>query len=153
MSLSDWGVPNTPEPEVFELEKTKPKHTDFQVMYSAIDKKFNPSLQEKEKMSEFLFGQVLSNHEQLVELALLFTTKDIPNHKQYDFIRHVTPKMYIPFPSKKKKVDNSKIEAISTYYRISITQATIYYEMMPKEEIKRISDKYSEGRVKTKGKK
>jgi len=153
MSLADWGVPDTKPPEEFVLEKVKPRYSDFQIMYSAIDKKFNPTLAEKEKVSEFLFGQVLSNHEHLIELALLFTTKNIPNNKQYDFVRHVTPKMYVPYPSKKKVVVNSAVEAISTYYRCSIAQATTYYEMMPKSEVERIENKYKEGTAKGKPKK
>jgi len=145
--LEEWGAPKTKEKEGFVYTKPKPRYSDFQVMYSSLDKKFNPTLAEKEKISEFLFGQILSNHEQLLDLALLFTTKDIPNNKQYDFVRFVTPKMYIPFPSKKKGKTNESIDAISEYYKCSIEQATIYYEMMPDYEIERIKSKFSEGRT------
>jgi len=145
--LEEWGYEAPPEPEVFEYKKPKPKNL-FSIMNSCIDKRMKPTLKEKQSINEFLFHNILSNNASSLELALMFTTREIPIEFQYDIVNFVMPKGYIPYPSKKKEKINSEIDMISDYYNCSLKVAKKYHELMSKNEIERIVDTFSEGKKK-----
>jgi len=106
-----------------------------------------PTLKEKQGINEFLFHNVLSNNSGSIELALIFTTHNIPIEKQYDLVNLMMPKSYIPYPSKKKEVLNSEIECISDYYDCSIRVASEYHNIMTTEDIARIVNTFAEGKI------
>ncbi len=145
MAFEEWGFEAPPEPEVFEVKKQKPKNT-FEIMNSCITKKIKPTLKEKRSISEFLFHNVLSNNASSLELALIFTTHNIPVEKQYDLVNVVMPKGYIPYPSKKKTIENNVILMISDYYDCSLRVAESYLGLMDQKEIDRIVNTFAEGK-------
>ena len=147
MNLADWGYEAPAEPEVFEYVKPKAKNM-FMIMNSAIDKKMTPTLAEKKSISEYLFHQVLSNDPNTIELAVMLTTHNIPVEKQYDMIRMLLPKAYIPYPSKKKTKEDIAVERISEYYHCNIKVARRYHSLMTAKDIDRIVSKFNEGKVK-----
>lgn len=147
--LEEWGIEVEAPREVEEYVPEKPKGKNaFEIMMSAFNKKFKPTQAEKESIPEFLFHQILSNDPQTIELALMFTTSNIPVDVQYNMIRNLLPKCYIPYPKKAKNTTDETIENISQYYNCSIKVAVRYAEMMPPEEIDRINNKYKTGKVK-----
>ena len=140
----EWGIP-IPETPLYQDEIIKkPKDDMFRVMYSALDKKFMPTLKQKEKISGFLFDNILANNENTLELALIFTTNNIPVNKQYDMVRTLLPKCYIPYPKKSKKPQKD-IENIIKYYHVNERIASQYHDLLDKDELKKINDKYKEG--------
>ena len=147
MNVDEWGIPITEVPS-YEEELIVPKKKDdsFRIMYSALDKKMKPTQKQKEKISAFLFDNILANNENTLELALMFTTHNIPPDKQYDMVRTLLPKCYIPYPKKSKKPQKD-IDSIVRYYDVNPRIASQYFDMMTAEERKRIRDKYKEGSV------
>jgi len=140
--MDEWGIEETPE-VVFDEYKAPKGRSTWDVMNSAINKKIKPTLEEKKKINEFMFHKLLSRFEQTLELALMFTTKNIPIENQYDIIDSLVPKGFVPFEKGKKKVSNSTITNISNHYRCSETLAERYVQMMPEHEIERINIKYN----------
>ena len=145
MNVDEWGIPKAITPS-YEEETITPKKKDnsFKIMYSAMDKKMKPTQKEKESISAFLFDNILANDEATLELALIFTTHNIPVDKQYDIVRAVTPKCYIPYPKKSKK-NQLDLDNIIRYYDVNPRIAEQYYNMMTVEERKKINNKYKEG--------
>ena len=147
IEVDEWGIPQTPAPTEDEYIPIVKKKTDtFKIMYSALDKKMKPTQKQKEKISAFLFDNILANNENTLELALMFTTHNIPPDKQYDMVRTLLPKCYIPYPKKSKKPQKD-IDSIVRYYDVNPRIASQYFDMMTAEERKRIRDKYKEGSV------
>lgn len=148
MALDEWGIEvyTPPELEEYVIEKPKGK-SPFDIMMSAMNKKFKPTQSEKDSIPEFLFHQILSNDPQTIELAVLFTTHSIPVGIQYDMVRNILPKCYIAYPKKSTKVDDKTLNDISAYYDCSIRTASMYVEIMPPHEIERIQEKFKVGKA------
>ena len=145
MNVDEWGIPITKVPQYEEYTPPKKEEPNmFRIMYSSLDKKMKPTEKQKKKISGFLFDNILANNEQTLELALMFTTHDIPVNKQYDMVRTLLPKCYIPYPKKSKKPQKD-IENIIKYYNVNERIANQYFDMMTKEERKKINNKYKEG--------
>ena len=145
MNLDEWGIPQAVAPVYEEYIPPKKKSEDtFKIMYSALDKKMKPTLEQKKKISGFLFDNILANNESTLELAVMFTTHDIPPEKQYDMVRTLLPKCYIPYPKKGKK-SQKDVDNIMRYYEVSERTANQYYDMLSSKERKEIKDKYKEG--------
>ena len=144
MKLDEWGIPQPEVPLYEEYKPPKVKDDMFKVMYSALDKKFMPTEEQKKKISGFLFDNILANNENTLELAVMFTTHNIPVNKQYDMVRTLLPKCYIPYP-KKAKHPQKDIENIIKYYQVNETLASQYHDLLTKDELKKINDKYKEG--------
>lgn len=142
--FDEWGIPQYNIPTYEEHKPIKKKDDMFKIMYSALDKKFMPTLDQKKKISGFLFDNILANNENTLDLALIFTTNNIPVNKQYDMVRALLPKCYIPYPRKKNKPQKD-IENIIRYYEVNVRIADRYFDLMSDEEKKRINNKYSEG--------
>ncbi len=148
MNVDEWGIPITEVPQYEEY--TPPKKADenmFRIMYSSLDKKMKPTEEQKKKISAFLFDNILANNESTIDLALMFTTHNIPVNKQYDMVRVLLPKCYIPYPKKSKKPQKD-IEEIMTFYDVNERIADQYFDMMTPEERKKIKDKFKSGVMK-----
>lgn len=144
--LEDWGFESEKQPEEFVYVKPKVKNP-FDIMNTAFNKKFTPTLQEKQSINEFLFHNILSNDPKTIELALMFTTRKIPVERQYDIVRAFVPKCYIGYPSKKKEVKMEDVEMISDYYNCNMRVAEEYLELMTPDDVQRIRNKYTEGKI------
>jgi len=117
-------------------------------MNSCITKKMKPTLKEKQSINEFLFHNVLSNNASSLELALMFTTHNIPVEHQYNLVNIIMPKGYIPYPSKKKDVIIEEVQMVSDYYNCSLRVAEEYLTLMDDEEKQRIINTFTEGKIK-----
>ena len=149
--IDEWGIPITEEVPEYIPEPKKGKNV-FDIMMSAFNKKFKPTLEEKESIPEFLFHQVLSNDPKTTELALMFTTNKIPVSRQYDIVRMMTGKCFIPYP-KKLKNDDEVTDKLSEYFQVNLAMAGRYREMMTKEQVDAIINKFNTGRQKVTRKK
>ena len=74
----------------------------------------------------------------------MFTTHNIPVDRQYDMVRILLPKCYIPYPKKSKKPQKD-IENIIKYYHVNERIATQYHDLLSKEELTKLNNKYKEG--------
>lgn len=144
ITVDEWGIPIPDIPIYEEYVPPKKKDDMFKIMYSALDKKFKPTLAQKKKISGFLFDNILANNENTLDLALIFTTNNIPVNKQYDMVRTLLPKCYIPYPKKSKKPQKD-IDNIIKYYNVNERIANQYHDLLSKKELKTINEKYSEG--------
>ena len=144
MKVNEWGIPIIDTPHYEDYVAPKKKDDMFKIMYSALDKKFKPTLKQKKKISGFLFDNILANNENTLELALIFTTHNIPVNRQYDMVRILLPKCYIPYPKKSKKPQKD-IESIIRYYHVNERIAIQYHDLLDKDELKKINNKYKEG--------
>ena len=140
----EWGIPVIEVPHYEEYTKPKEDTSIFAIMYSALDKKMKPTEKQKKKISGFLFDNILANNESTIELALMFSTHNIPVNKQYDMVNILLPKCYIPYP-KKSKVPQKDIENIIKYYGVNERIAIQYFDTMTPKERKKINDKYNSG--------
>jgi len=125
--MNDWL---NPKKEVKEevIEDTKPKFDLFKVMYSCFKKDYKPSLEEKQKISEWLFLNILANNEALIDLANEFNIREIPVEVEFDIIYDNVPKMYIPYPKKSK--EDKELEEIMNRYNISKEVAKQYKQLL-----------------------
>lgn len=111
-----------------EVEEKKEKFDLFKVMYSCLKKDYKPTEDEKKKLNEWLFLNVLSNNKSLIEMTNEFNIREIPVEVMYDIVNNLVPKMYIPYP-KKTKIDKD-IEATMDRYNISKSVAQEYLKIL-----------------------
>jgi 5,10-methenyltetrahydromethanopterin hydrogenase len=142
----EWGIVVTEEVELEEYKAPKARSM-WDIMNSSIDKKIKPTQKEKEKINEFMFHKLLAKFEATLDLALIFTTKDIPVDKQYDIVNSFVPKGKVPFERKKKVTQSDTIDNIAFLYNCSTDMAEQYLELMPEFEIERINKKFIKGKV------
>lgn len=144
--MDEWGI-ETEEEIPVSKQKAPKGRSMWDVMNSSINKKVKPSLQEKQKISEFLFHKLLARFENTLEFSLMFTTKNIPVEHQYNIINRLVPKGFIPFEKNKKSFSSETLDNVVRYYRCSDEVAEQYLEMMPESEIERINKKYKKGKI------
>jgi hypothetical protein len=145
MSVDEWGIES--EPEVQEEYKAPKGRSMWDVMNSSINKKIKPTLAEKQKINEFMFHKLLARFENSLELALMFTIRDIPVEYQYKIVDMLVPEAFIPFEKNKKNIEDGTIENIIKYYRCSESVAEQYASLMPEYEKQRINEKFNKGKI------
>ena len=97
-----------------EKDKFKKEKFDlFKVIYSAFNKKYNPSKEEIEKIPEYILHNILANDIRMLDFAFLFTVKNIPIYYQYKILRQM-PNIFIKYPKSKKK--DEFISFVSDYF-------------------------------------
>ncbi|MCK5537941.1 MAG: hypothetical protein KAI79_14030 [Bacteroidales bacterium] len=143
-TVNEWGIPILAVPTYENYKPEKQKYNIFKIMYSALDKKYNPSEIEKSKVDAYLFSNILANNEKTLQIALMFTTNDIPVNAQYNMVRTLLPNCYIPYPKKKSK-PRKDIDNLMKYYNLNERIANQYFDLISKDELKTINDKYKEG--------
>jgi len=144
--VDEWGIEVFEEPVVEEYKAPK-QRSMWDIMNSSIDKKISPTFQEKQRINEFMFHKLLARFEATLDLALMFTTKEIPIDKQYDIVNMFVPKGKVPFERKKKTDHPEVIDNISFLYNCSDEVAEQYLELMPEYEIERINRKFIKGKL------
>jgi hypothetical protein len=123
--------------------------TFFQILTSTVDKKFFPTETQIETLNSYIMLQYISNDPMGAIVANSMNVyHNTPITAQYRFIRHALPKnvKFIKF-LKKEKVSDENINLISKYYNLNDKLAMEYLEMMTEEDILRIKDYYSGGRM------
>ena len=146
MSVDEWGIETEPE-AVLEVYKAPKGRSIWDVMNSSINKKLKPTLAEKQKINEFMFHKLLARFEGTLDMAVMFTTKEIPVEFQYKIVDMMVPKGFVPFEKGKKNIEDGTIDNIVKYYRCSESVAEQYLEIMPEHETQRINQKFIKGKV------
>jgi hypothetical protein len=111
----------------------------YQIMISILNN-YNPNKEEKNKINPFFFVRYLSNDARAIHIGNVFNRfyKEIPLSIQYDIAKQLLNKKikFIQFP-KKEKNTNKTISNISKYYKLNLSKAQEYYNIMNEEERKR----------------
>jgi len=122
------------------IEKNKEDKFDlFKVIYSAFNKKYNPSKEEIEKIPEYILHNILANDIRMLDFAFLFTVKNIPIYYQYKTLRQL-PNIFIKYPKKKK--EDEFISFVSDYFNCNYKTAKRYLEFLSENEINFLKKEY-----------
>lgn len=122
------------------------KHTAYNIMKSAIDRKIDPTLEEIRKINSFFLVRYISNDPASIYIAnALNCRKHIPVESQYKFIRNtsINKVAFINYPKKEKIISDKKLSIIANHYNISIIVAKEYVKIMGKDRAEEIIKKYS----------
>lgn len=116
----------------------------YQIMISILND-FTPSKEQKQMLNPFFFVRWLSNNRQAIHIGNVFNRyhKEIPIEIQYDIAKLLLHKKikFIKFP--KKEIENEKtLENIARYYKISLSQAQDYYDIMSEKEKQKFKTLY-----------
>lgn len=115
--------------EVYTSEKTS-----YEIMKSAIDKSFEPSLEEMNKINPFFFARYISNDPSTIHIAnVLNNFSNIPIDCQYKLVRYSTIDK-ISFINYNKKIKSKDIEVIMKYYNTNEETAKEYLEIIKDTE-------------------
>ena len=117
----------------------------------------NPTKSQIEKISPFIMYEWLSNNQTTVIPGNMMNINyKMPIYNQYRFLDDyftltgIKRKIkYIPFVKKQKQDPDyiKNIEGLQKYYNINYQDAQKYYELLSKDEIKRINEIYNEGQI------
>lgn len=121
----------------------------FQLITSVVDKKFMPTDEQIEGMNSYILLQYLSNDPMGAIVANTMNVySEIPLVAQYRFLRNALPKniKFIKF-AKKEKISDSNITLVREYYKLNDKLALEYLELISEEDLERIKDYYSGGRM------
>jgi len=116
----------------------------YQIMISILNN-FSPSKEQKQTLNPFFFVRWLSNERRAIHIGNVFNRyyKEIPIHIQYDIAKLLLHKKikFINFP--KKEMESEKtLENIAKYYKISLSQAQEYFDIMSDKEKQKFKTLY-----------
>ena len=121
------------------------KHTNYNIMKSAVDNKIQPSIEEINKINPFFLVRYISNDPASIYIANALNCHPlIPVYAQYLFIKYSTLDRvaFINYPKKDRKISNKEIKILCKHFNISEPIAKEYGEILGEERIKEIVDKY-----------
>lgn len=157
--MDDWGlgvstpsVEQTINAEYEALKAEKKENTNmFNIIASAVDKKFVPTPEELSKITPYMFLKYFSNDPSgLMIVSELNIRNNIPKEWEYWFMRILMPPSirYIKYTKKEKFEDQDLLDCLTHFYKCSEKQAIEYYNMLPKEEVDKIRERYRHGIIK-----
>jgi len=113
----------------------KPK-TSYQIMVSILND-YKPTLEEKQIINSFFMCRYLSGSPASIFVGNFINRyyNEVPIELQYDISKQLL-RGRIKFiqPPKKDKINDKILENITRYYKISLTDAMQYFDLMDKEE-------------------
>lgn len=127
----------------------------FKTITSSLDLKKNPTLEEIQKISSFVFCRWLSGSPHTISAANAINVyTDIPIENQYKMIKSAFAGKikYIPYPKNISEETIKKIKYISEYFNINEDKAKEYLELMSPDEINTIIKMFTDHELKKKGK-
>jgi len=113
--------------------KTK---TSYQIMTSILSN-YNPTKEEKEIINSFFMCRYLSGNQRAVFVGNFINRyyNELPLVVQYDLSKQLLRgKIKFIQAPKKEKMDNKVLENITRYYKVSMTDAIQYLELMDQDE-------------------
>lgn len=157
--MDDWGlgisqpsIEDTVTAEYEAMKSEKKEQTNmFNIIASAVDKKFVPTQEELGKITPYMFLRYFSNDPSgLMIVSELNIRNNIPKEWEYWFMRLLMPASirYIKYTKKEKFEDQDLLDCLTHYYKCNEKQAIEYYNMLPPDEVQKIRDKYRHGLVK-----
>ncbi len=110
----------------------------FEVMQTALTTT-RASDQEIQSIPPFIWQRWLSNNQNVIQMANMFNTKNIPITCQYDSVQAIFGGKikFIKYP-KTLKDQSVEIDLVSAYYNISKEKAKMYLEYLTQEDLKNI---------------
>ena len=136
------------ELDEYKAEKKALENNCFNIISSAVDRKFIPAEEEYEKMTPYLFLRYFSNDPTgLIIVSELNVRKNIPKKWEYWFMRLMMPVSirYIRYNKKEKFEDEDFLNNLCHYYKCNQRQAIEYLNILPEQEINKIKDMYRQG--------
>ncbi len=121
------------------------KHTNYNIMKSAVDGKIDPTPEEISKINSFFLVRYVSNDPASIYIAnALNCRQNIPIYAQYKFIRYSTldKVAFISYPKKEFKISAKTIKIICKHFNINETVAKDYIKIMGDERTEEIVKKY-----------
>lgn len=123
----------------------------FKTITSSLDLKKNPTLEEIQKISSFVFCRWLSGSPHTISAANAINVyTDIPIENQYKMIKSAFAGKikYIPYPKSITEDKLKKIKYIAEHFNINEDKANEYLEYMSVDEINKIITMYSDYELK-----
>jgi hypothetical protein len=127
------------------------KRSSYEVMKSAVDKKFTPTAEEIKSMNSFFLIRYVSNDPNSIYIAnILNCNPNIPIEAQYNFIRNSTldKVAFINYPKKEKTLPQKDLKVIMKHYNINEKLAKEYISIMGEEKTNEILEKYKNIKIK-----
>ncbi len=91
------------------------KQTPYNVMKSAVDKKFKPTMEELKSLNSFFLIRYISNDPNSIYIAnILNCNHTIPIEAQYNFVRNSTldKVAFINYPKKEKIISDKEMKQL-----------------------------------------
>lgn len=123
----------------------------FKTITSVLDPKKNPSNEDLQKISSYIFCKWLSGSPHAVGAANQINLySDIPIENQYKMIKSAFAGKikYIPYPKSITEDKLKKIKYIAEHFNINEDKANEYLEYMSVDEINKIITMYSDYELK-----
>ena len=120
--------------------------TSYDVMKSAVDKKFVPSVEEIKSLNSFFLIRYISNDPNSIYIAnILNCNHTIPIEAQYNFIRNSTldKVAFINYPKKEKLISDKELKIIIRHFKINENVAKEYIKILGPVKTEEILKKYS----------
>lgn len=121
------------------------KHTAYNVMKSAVDRKIEPTLEEIKKINSFFLIRYISNDPASIYIAnALNCNYKIPIEAQYKFILNSTldKVAFINYPKKDSLLKEKNIKIITKHFNISESVAKDYIKILGPEKVDKIIKMY-----------
>lgn len=121
------------------------KHTAYNVMKSAVDRKIKPTLEEIKKINSFFLVRYISNDPASIYIAnALNCNFKIPIESQYKFILNSTldKVAFINYPKKERLVKDKDMRIITKHFSINESVAKDYIKILGPEKVDEILNKY-----------
>jgi hypothetical protein len=121
------------------------KHTNYNIMKSAVDGKIKPSVEEINKINSFFLVRYVSNDPASIYIAnALNCNSNIPIYAQYKFILHSTLDRvaFISYPKKEDKFPNKTIKIICNHFKVNELVAKEYIKILGEEKTQEILNEY-----------
>jgi len=129
------------------LEKQSP----YNVMKSAVDKKFQPTKEELKTLNSFFLIRYISNDPNSIYIAnILNCNHKIPIEAQYNFVRNSTldKVAFINYPKKEKLIKDKEMKIIMFHFKINENVAKDYINILGLEKTQEILKKYENIKIK-----
>jgi len=122
------------------------KRTPYSIMKSSVDKSFEPSAEEIQKVNSFFLTRFISNDPSTIYIAntLNCYVKHIPIEAQYKFVRNSTMDKinFINYPKREKLISDKDLNVIAYHYKCNLGIAREYVKILGIEKSEDIVKKY-----------
>ena len=122
------------------------KHTPYNIMKSAVDKKIVPSTEEIKKINSFFLVRYISNDPASIYIAnALNCNFKIPIEAQYNFVLNSTldKVAFINYPKKERIISDKEMKIVMRHYKVNEVVAKDYVKILGLEKTQELLQKYN----------
>ena len=119
----------------------------FNTIFTSFDKNKNPSDEDIQKISPFIYARYLSGHPSTIQTANLFNQYNkIPIVNQYKMVKSQFggQRLFIKMPKTPKEDTLKQVEYVSEFFKINEEKAKDYIKFMDKAELDNIVKMYTD---------